>query len=120
MPETIAKRRVASSRDTPGPMSGSAGARGAPAANAIVPSNRAQAEARGKEKSIPDAIATPLGPARRELYISRMSLIVELLHSDAQPPRRATEGSAGYDLHAYLRGRAIRCSDGQRTWDTAA
>lgn len=49
-----------------------------------------------------------------------MSLIVELLHADAQPPRRATEGSAGYDLHAYLRGRAIRCSDGQRTWDTAA
>jgi dUTP diphosphatase len=49
-----------------------------------------------------------------------MSLIVELLHSDAQAPRRATEASAGYDLHAYLRGRAIRCSDGQRTWDTAA
>jgi dUTP pyrophosphatase len=49
-----------------------------------------------------------------------MSLIVELLHSDAQAPRRATEGSAGYDLYAYLRGRAIRCSDGRRTWDTAA
>jgi dUTP pyrophosphatase len=49
-----------------------------------------------------------------------MSFIVELLHQDAQAPRRATEGSAGYDLHAYLRGRAIRCSDGQRTWDTAA
>ena len=49
-----------------------------------------------------------------------MSLIVELLHADAQPPRRATEGSAGYDLHAYLRGRAIRCSNGQRMWDTAA
>jgi len=49
-----------------------------------------------------------------------MALIVELLHQDARAPRRATEGSAGYDLHAYLRGRAIRCSDGQRTWDTAA
>lgn len=49
-----------------------------------------------------------------------MSLIVELLHQDAQAPRRATEGSAGYDLFAYLRGRAIRCSDGRRTWDTAA
>jgi dUTP pyrophosphatase len=49
-----------------------------------------------------------------------MALIVELLHHDACAPRRATEGSAGYDLHAYLRGRAIRCSDGQRTWDTAA
>jgi len=51
------------------------------------------------------------------VYIVVMPLIVELLHSDAQPPRRATEGSAGYDLCAYLRGRAIKCSDGQRTWD---
>jgi len=48
-----------------------------------------------------------------------MSLIVELLHPDAQPPRRATEGSAGYDLCAYLRGRTVKCSDGQRTWDAA-
>ena len=48
-----------------------------------------------------------------------MTFIVELLHADAQPPRRATEGSAGYDLCAYLRGRAIKCSDGPRTWDAA-
>jgi len=48
-----------------------------------------------------------------------MSLIVELLHPDAQPPRRATEGSAGYDLCAYLRDRTIKCSDGQRTWQAA-
>jgi dUTP pyrophosphatase len=48
-----------------------------------------------------------------------MPLIVELLHSDAQPPRRATEGSAGYDLCAYLRGRTVKCSDGQRTWETS-
>ncbi len=47
-----------------------------------------------------------------------MSLIIELLHADAQPPRRATEGSAGYDLCAYLSGRTIRCSDGARTWQT--
>ncbi|HEY9226530.1 MAG TPA: dUTP diphosphatase [Gemmatimonadaceae bacterium] len=46
-----------------------------------------------------------------------MTITVEMLHADAQPPRRATEGSAGYDLHAYVRGRTIRCSDGQRTWD---
>jgi dUTP pyrophosphatase len=46
-----------------------------------------------------------------------MPLIVELLHADAQPPRRATEGSAGYDLCAYLRGRTVKCSDGQRIWD---
>lgn len=49
-----------------------------------------------------------------------MPLTIELLHADAQPPRRATEGSAGYDLCAYLTGRAIKCSDGTRTWDTAA
>ena len=48
-----------------------------------------------------------------------MTITVQKLHDDAQPPRRATEGSAGYDLHAYLRGRTIKCSDGQRTWDAA-
>lgn len=46
-----------------------------------------------------------------------MTFIVELLHPDAQPPRRATEGSAGYDLCAYLRARTVKCSDGQRTWE---
>ena len=46
-----------------------------------------------------------------------MPLMVELLHDDARPPRRATEGSAGYDLHAYVRSRAITCSDGHRTWE---
>ena len=51
---------------------------------------------------------------------SHSSVIVELLHHDAQPPSRATAGSAGYDLFAYLEGRAIKCSDGQRIWDTAA
>ncbi|HEX4683026.1 MAG TPA: hypothetical protein VH277_09970, partial [Gemmatimonadaceae bacterium] len=44
-------------------------------------------------------------------------LTVELLHDDAQAPRRATEGSAGYDLCAYLRGRCVKCSDGAKTWD---
>lgn len=46
-----------------------------------------------------------------------MSFTVELLHADAQPPRRATEGSAGYDLCAYVRGRTIKCSDTRRVWD---
>lgn len=49
-----------------------------------------------------------------------MTFIVELLHADAQPPRRATEGSAGYDLCAYLTGRTVKCSDGQRTWEMPA
>ena len=47
---------------------------------------------------------------------STESLTVELLHEDARAPRRATEGSAGYDLCAYVRARSIKCSDGQRTW----
>jgi dUTP pyrophosphatase len=49
-----------------------------------------------------------------------MPLTVELLHDDAQPPRRATEGSAGYDLCAYLSGRTVKCSDGKRTWEAPA
>jgi len=49
-----------------------------------------------------------------------MQLTVELLHPDACPPQRATEGSAGYDLRAYLIGRTVKCSDGQRVWDSAA
>jgi dUTP pyrophosphatase len=43
-----------------------------------------------------------------------LNAIVERLHDDVVLPSRATEGSAGYDLRAYLRGRRIRCSDGER------
>ena len=44
------------------------------------------------------------------------AVVIELLHDDAQPPRRATEGSAGYDLFAYLNARMVECSDGARRW----
>ena len=40
------------------------------------------------------------------------SAIIERLHDDVVLPARATAGSAGYDLRAYLRGRTVRCSDG--------
>ena len=40
------------------------------------------------------------------------SAIIERLHDDVVLPSRATAGSAGYDLRAYLRGRRVRCSDG--------
>jgi dUTP pyrophosphatase len=43
-------------------------------------------------------------------------IVIQLLHEDAREPLRATEGSAGYDLFAYLKGRTVTCSDGQRTW----
>jgi dUTP pyrophosphatase len=48
------------------------------------------------------------------------AITIELLHADAEPPRRATQGSAGYDLCAYLRGREVECSDGHRRWTTIA
>jgi dUTP pyrophosphatase len=44
------------------------------------------------------------------------AIVIELLHDDAQRPRRATEGSAGYDLFAYLNDRTVDCSDGVRRW----
>ena len=47
------------------------------------------------------------------------AVVIELLHDDAQPPRRATEGSAGYDLFAYLDERTVECSDGVRRWSIA-
>lgn len=47
-------------------------------------------------------------------------MLIELLYPDAVAPKRATEGSAGYDLSAYLRERTVRCGDGYLTWETAA
>ena len=49
-----------------------------------------------------------------------MTITIELLHDDAVAPERATAGSAGYDLRAYLKGRTVRCSDGTRQWELAA
>jgi dUTP pyrophosphatase len=44
------------------------------------------------------------------------AVVIDLLYDDAKPPHRATEGSAGYDLFAYLDGRSVECSDGVRRW----
>jgi dUTPase len=43
----------------------------------------------------------------------------EALHPDVMLPARATEGSAGYDARAYVRGRTIRRSNGASVWETA-
>lgn len=51
---------------------------------------------------------------------AREAIVIELLHDDATAPVRATQGSAGYDLSAYLRARTIDCSDGTRQWTAAA
>ena len=45
------------------------------------------------------------------------TIVFEPLHSGVEPPARATEGSAGSDLRAYLIDRTVRCSDGTRQWD---
>lgn len=41
------------------------------------------------------------------------TVLIERLFPDAAIPERATAGSAGADLRAYLRGRTVRRSDGQ-------
>jgi dUTP diphosphatase len=46
-------------------------------------------------------------------------ITIQLLYPDARAPRRATEGSAGYDLCAYVAGRTIKCSDGHGVRDIA-
>lgn len=51
--------------------------------------------------------------------IDAPAILIELLYPDARAPKRATEGSAGYDLCAYVRGRTIRCSNGTSAWDVA-
>ena len=58
-------------------------------------------------------------PADAGQHEAREPIVIELLHDDAQPPRRATEGSAGYDLFAYLNARTVECSDGVRRWSIA-
>lgn len=40
------------------------------------------------------------------------AVIIERLHDDAVLPSRATAGSAGYDLRAYLRDRMVKTSNG--------
>ena len=40
------------------------------------------------------------------------SATIERLHDDVTLPMRATAGSAGYDVRAYLSRRRVRCSDG--------
>jgi dUTP pyrophosphatase len=44
-------------------------------------------------------------------------VVFESLHPDVSPPERATGGSAGFDLRAYLAKRRVRCSDGISVWE---
>ncbi|MHB1072179.1 MAG: dUTP diphosphatase [Gemmatimonadaceae bacterium] len=43
-------------------------------------------------------------------------IVFEALHDGVEPPQRATAGSAGYDLRAFLVQRTLTCSDGTKLW----
>lgn len=54
----------------------------------------------------------PAGDATEAAAESVSGALIERLHDDVVIPTRATAGSAGYDLRAYLRRRIVRHSDG--------
>ncbi len=45
------------------------------------------------------------------------SIVFEALHPGVEPPTRATKGSAGADLKAYLTDRSVKCSDCITQWE---
>ena len=53
-----------------------------------------------------------VGPSTSTMADDAAVVTCERLHPDAALPERATAGSAGCDLRAYLRGREVRTSDG--------
>lgn len=50
----------------------------------------------------------------------RTAIVFEPLHPDVAPPARATAGSAGYDLQAYLLGTPTRVNTGHMIEDRPA
>lgn len=58
------------------------------------------------------AIALPAGHAGDSSTDETIGAVIERLHHDVVLPTRATAGSAGYDVRAYLAGRSVRLSDG--------
>ena len=58
------------------------------------------------------AAATPPGKSAGANDDLQPDVLIERLHDDVELPVRATGGSAGFDLRAYLKGRTVRCSDG--------
>jgi dUTP pyrophosphatase len=49
-----------------------------------------------------------------------LDALIERLHADVVLPVRATAGSAGYDVRAYLAGRTVKCSNGVAQSERAA
>jgi dUTP pyrophosphatase len=56
-------------------------------------------------------VPTPSSPTSSASDAALVATI-ERLHDDVIAPTRATSGSAGHDLRAYLRGRRVRVSNG--------
>ena len=52
-----------------------------------------------------------------EEHLNPATVVFEPLYPDVMPPTRATGGSAGFDLRAYLADRQVRCSDGTALWE---
>jgi dUTP pyrophosphatase len=65
------------------------------------------------------AVAAPSGETSSPASLP-IDALIERLHDDVAVPARATAGSAGYDLRAYLRHRTIRHSDGVTEGERAA
>ena len=67
-----------------------------------------------------ELIAAALPTANDDSRDLALEAVIERLHEDVELPARATAGSAGYDLRAYLRGRTIRTSNGATHGERAA
>ena len=52
--------------------------------------------------------------------VADLEAFIERIHDDVAIPARATAGSAGYDLRAYLRARVVRKSNGIEQHDAPA
>ncbi len=68
----------------------------------------------------PELIAAALPAAHDDQRAFALEAIIERLHEDVELPARATAGSAGYDVRAYLRRRTIRTSNGATQHERAA
>jgi dUTP pyrophosphatase len=58
------------------------------------------------------SVVAPSGDDSHAQTDATLDALVERLYDDVVIPARATAGSAGYDLRAYLKGRVVRHSDG--------